>query len=117
MAISNEHHLQTPFFLIGFRSIETEICRPCRFGYELNGGEWVAGPKRGSGGQGSLGGRRSRCVRHRAQRGIIAYGCGHRDTGRMLAGGMPSEAHSREYELVRGDLVQVFASTKFKRGP
>ncbi len=88
MVIGNQHHLKTPFFPVGLGVIETQICRPGRFRYELNGRERFTGPKRGNGGKlRSLGGRCSRRVRPRAQRGIIAHRNGRRDAGGPLVGG------------------------------
>ena len=74
MAISNQHHLKTPFFPVGFGAIKTQNCGPDQLRYELYSRERLAGPKRGNGRKlRSLGGHCSRHVRPRVQRGINAY--------------------------------------------
>ena len=122
MPVRDQRHLEAPFFPIGPGAIEAEIFWPGSFSYELHGGEMVAGPKRGNGGQlGSLVGRRGRSVRTRAQGRIVgrrgrvrSASCPQAGTGasRVACGG-----HSTEEECPRGDLVRVFAGTKLKGGP
>jgi len=72
MPVGDQSHVKAPLFPIGFGAIEAEILRPGSFSNELYGGEMIAGPRRGNGGQmGSQVGRRSRSVRTRAQCRVV----------------------------------------------
>jgi len=74
MPVGDQSHLEAPFFPIGLGAIEAKIFRPGSFRYELYGGEMIAGPRRGNGGQlGSQVGRRGRSVRTRAQCRIVGW--------------------------------------------
>ncbi len=119
MVVSDQCHVEAPFFPVGFETIKAEICRLSGLRYELYSQEWVTRPKRGNSGQlGSLGGHCGRCIRTRVQRGVIGQGSGYRHAGHTLMSGVTYRAHRRnKCSYFRGELVRVFASMKLKRGP